>query len=109
VITFRSQAAGDVMMFDDVARRMMELMGKEAAERGIVTVDQLPDVISRVKAAIAADRARHQGQQEEDRPQTEEVPGGGKRPYVALAQRAVPLLQLLEYSLKDDKPVMWGL
>jgi hypothetical protein len=108
VIVFRSQAAGDVMMFDDVAKRMMELMGKEVVDRGIVTVEQLPDAISRLKSAISADRARHQGEQEEERPQTEEVPGGGKRAYVALAQRAVPLLQLLEYSLKDDKPVMWG-
>jgi hypothetical protein len=108
MIVFRSQAAGDVMMFDDVARRMMELMGKEPAERGIVTVEQLPDAIARLKAAIAADRARHRGEQEEDRPQTEDVPGGGKRVYVALAQRAVPLVQLLEYSLQDDKPVMWG-
>jgi hypothetical protein len=108
MITFRSQAAADVMMFDDVAKRMMELMGKEVAERGIVTVDQLPDAIARLREAIAADRARSRGEQEEDRPQTEEAPGGGRRAYVALAQRAIPLLQLLEYSLKDEKPVMWG-
>jgi hypothetical protein len=106
MITFRSQAAADVMMFDDVARRMMELMGKEVAERGIVTVDQLPDAIARLREAIAADRAAHTG--EYDRPEFEEVPDGAKRAYVGLASRAVPLLQLLEYSLKDDKPVMWG-
>jgi hypothetical protein len=78
MITFRSQAAADVMMFDDVAKRMMELMGKEVAERGIVTVDQLPDAIARLREAIAADRARSRGEQEEDRPQTEEAPGGGR-------------------------------
>lgn len=109
MIVFRSQAAADIMMFDDVARRMMELMGKEVADRGIITVDQLPDAIARLKAAIAEDHARRKGEQEEDRPQSEEAPGGGRRAYVALAQRAVPLVQMLEYSLQADKPVMWGI
>jgi len=109
MITFRSPAAADVMMFDDVAKRMMAVMGKEEAARGIVTVEQLPGAIARLKAAIAADRAAHTGEQEEDRPETETTPGGGKRPYVGFAQRAVPLVEFLEYSLKADKPVMWGI
>jgi Domain of unknown function (DUF1840) len=108
MISFQSSAAADVMMFDDIAKRMMEIMGKEASDRGIITVEQLPDVISRLKHAIAADRSHHAGEREEDRPQTEEAPNGGRRPYVSLAQRAVPLLELLEYSLKDEKPVLWG-
>jgi hypothetical protein len=106
MITFRSRAAADVMMFDDVARRMMALMGKAEAAQGVITVEQLPAAIARLKAAVAEDRARHAG--EYDSPETEEVPGGGHRPYVGLAQRVVPLLQLLEYALADDKPVTWG-
>jgi len=33
VILFRSEVGPDVMMFDEVAQRMMELMGKEKATR----------------------------------------------------------------------------
>jgi hypothetical protein len=106
MIIFRSQAAADVMMFDDVAKRMMAVMGKEEAARGIITVEQLPEAIARLKAAIAADKAAHAGQY--DTPETEETPGGGQRAYVGFARRAVPLVELLEYSLKDDKPVTWG-
>jgi hypothetical protein len=109
MIVFRSQAAADIMMFDDVARSMMEIMGKEPADRGIVTVEQLPEAVARLKAAIAEDHARHQGEDDEDRPQSEDAPGGRRRAYVALAQRAVPLVQMLEYSLQADKPVMWGI
>jgi hypothetical protein len=108
MITFRSQAAADIMMFDDVAQRMMLAMGKEAAARGIVTVEQLPEAIARLKAAIAEDKAAHAGAHDEELPDTEATPGGGKRPYVGFARRAVPLLELLEYSLRDEKPVMWG-
>ena len=44
--------------------------------------------------------------------ETEKVGGDGtaqnSRPFVTLAQRAVPLLELLEWSLKKKKPVVWG-
>jgi hypothetical protein len=107
IVTFRSQAAGDVIMFGDVAKRLMEVMGKESSEKGIVTVDQLPDAIARLKAAIAEDKARNAGVGEEKQPEVEAAPGG-QRPYVSLAVRAVPLLELLEYSLKEKTPVVWG-
>jgi len=108
MITFRSPAAADVMMFDDVAKRMLEVIGKEFADTGIVTVEQLPAAIARLREAIAADRARERRVAEDDRPRTEEAPGGVRREYVALAQRAVPLAELFEYSLKADKPVIWS-
>lgn len=108
IITFQSQAAGDVIMFGDVARRMMEIMGKDPADKGILTVEQLPDAIARLRAAVAADKERRAGQQDEELPRTESVAGGGTRPYVSLAQRAAPLLELLEFALKKNKVVVWG-
>lgn len=105
MIVFRSDAAADIMMFDDVAKSMMEIIGREFSTRGIITVAQLPDAIARLRAAIASDRAAHAG--EYDRPEFEEAPGG-KRAYVGVAARAVPLAEMFEYSLKADKPVMWG-
>ncbi len=107
IVTFSSRAAADVIMFGDVAKRLMEIMGKEYSEKGIVTVEQLPEAIARLKAAIAADKAARAGVREEDLPESEPAPGGS-RPYVSLAVRAVPLLEMLEYSLKEEKPVVWG-
>ena len=95
-------------MFGDVAKRMMTLMGKEPTDKGIFTVEQLPDAIARLKAAIEEDRRDRSGRSPEDLPQTEKAEGGGSRPYVTLAQRALPLLELLEWSLKKQKPVVWG-
>lgn len=108
IVTFQSPASGDVIMFGDVAKRMMEIMGKEPGEKGIVTVEQLPDAIDRLKAAIAADKASRAKMSPDDLPATEAAEGGGSRPYVSLAQRAVPLVELLEWSLKKKKPVVWG-
>ncbi|MDP2132232.1 MAG: DUF1840 domain-containing protein [Sulfuritalea sp.] len=112
IVTFQSPASGDVIMFGDVAQRMMKLMGKEPADKGIVTVEQLPDAIARLKAAIEEDKQQRAGLQDEDLPQTEpdrsRGSASGSRPFVTLTQRAVPLLELLEWSLKKQKPVVWG-
>ena len=57
------------------------------------------------KAAIEADKAKKAEQPDDeagaDEPKT---PGGA----VSFFQRAVPLLELLERSLKDKVPVTWG-
>ena len=108
IVTFKSPAAGDVIMFGDVARRMMEIMGKEATAKGIITVEQLPDAIARLRAAVEEDKAQRASLADEDLPRTEAAEGGGKRDYVSLAQRAAPLLELLEWSQKKNKPVVWG-
>jgi hypothetical protein len=107
LIIFKSKAAGDVMMFGDVAYAMMKIMGKAPAEKGIVTAEQLPDAIARLKAAVAQDKAERPVVDHDER-QYEKTPEGGKREHVSLARRAVPLIELLEYSLKENAPVVWG-
>jgi hypothetical protein len=108
IITFKSAASADLIYFSDVARRLMELMGKEPAEKGIITVEQLPAAIARLKAAIEADRAAHRALVQSDEPGSETPPGGAPRPRVSLTQRALPLLAMLEESLREGKPVVWG-
>jgi hypothetical protein len=111
IVTFKSAASADVIYFGDVAKRMMELMGKDVAEKGIVTVEQLPEAINLLKAAILADKERHRQhlmEEGDDGPKTETAADGGSRPFVSLTQRAVPLLTMLEESLGEKKPVVWG-
>jgi hypothetical protein len=101
LITFQSGVCADVLMFGDVAYQMMELMGKEAGQRGVVTVEQLPEAIARLRQALEADReARRQPPPEQE---------GEERPEkVSVTQRALPLIELLECSLRKKKPVTWG-
>ena len=104
IITFRSAAAGDVIMFGDVAKHMLEIIGKPFEDKGIITVEQLPAAIAALRAAIAADKVQRAGITEEE-PQ----PGESRidRP-VSLAQRAVPLAELFEWALKKNKAVTWN-
>ena len=106
LIIFKSPASGDVIMFEKNGKEMLSVLGKDPADaKGIVTVEQLPGAIAAVRAAIDADKTRLA----ESVPATEDdgdaKPAGGG---VSFFQRAVPLLDLLERSLKDKVPVTWG-
>ncbi len=123
IVIFQSKASGDVIMFGDVAHALMRIMGKEATPQGIVTVEQLPDAIARLRAAMIQDkeqRAQHP-QDENDRGNQNNSPGltpaafpassgspESAQPAINLSQRAFPLLELLEYSLRKRVPVVWG-
>ena len=51
---------------------------------------------------------KRQGKSVEQLPIYEPTADGGTRPYVNLANRALPLLDLFERSLRRDTPVTWG-
>ncbi len=107
IITFKSSAAGDVIMFSDVAHRLMQIMGKDVTDKGILTIEQLPEAIRRLKAAIDEDKQRFAALSEEERP-LKEKGASGERSFVSLYQRATPLLELIEWAQKKQKPVVWG-
>lgn len=105
IVIFKSKASADVIMFGEVAHQLMKIMGKDPDPKGIITTEQLPGAIAALKAAIEEDRAKPAPTDDEE----EEIAAkpAMARP-VSLAQRAVPLLELLEWSLKRDVPVTWG-
>lgn len=109
LFTFKSDAAADVLMLGDAAKKLIAILGKDASDtKGIVTVDQLPDAIARLRAAIEEDRARHPAQTEDDEAADREAGRTGMAAPVSLAQRAWPLLDMLEQSQRAGVPVVWG-
>lgn len=105
IVIFKSKAAADVIMFGDIAHELMKIMGKDADPKGIITPEQLPGAITALKAAIEADR--QQPPPSADKEEEIAAMPAMTRP-VSLAQRAVPLLELLEWSQKKEVPVIWG-
>jgi|SRR5690606_219512 hypothetical protein len=109
LIVFKSDAAADVIMFGDVGKKLIAAMGKDAADaKGIVTVEQLPEAAARLRALIEEEKARAAAQTEEDEEDAREAGRSGMAAPVNLAQRAWPLLEMLEFSIKDGVPVVWG-
>lgn len=105
LITFKSAADADVLMFGDVAKAMLIAMGKDANDRqGIVTQDQLPKALERLREAMRASKAETTGYDEVT--EDEDAPRGMAAP-VSFFQRAAPLVQMLECAQREGVPVTW--
>jgi hypothetical protein len=112
LITFKSKADSDVLMFGDTARQLLALLGKDDhAMQGIITVEQLPQAIARLESAIEAERVRLNAKSEEELEVEKEanVEAGnvGMAAPVNLSQRAWPLFDLLRRSQVAKVPVTW--
>ena len=102
LIVFKSDAAADVIMFGDIAIELLGVMGKAGGKQGIFTVEQLPDAIARLRRASTTSKSQSLPDDEDEESPHE------RQPNVSLAQRAAPLIELFEHSLKDKVPVTWG-
>ena len=108
MITFKSTASNDVLMFDTAAKDFLRCIGKAPdAATGIITVDQLPAAIDSVRAAIAADKTQPPTAAD---PAEKEVAGADDEhdERVGFGQRAMPMLELMERALAEGAPVVWG-
>jgi hypothetical protein len=104
LITFKSSAGGDVIMFGEVARLMLVAIGKDPEDaRGIITVEQLPGAMQALRAAMEQDKAAHAGGQEGD--DSDKSPG--KEPFISFSKRALPLVDLMTHSIREKTPVIW--
>jgi hypothetical protein len=102
LITFKSKAAGDIPMFTEHAELLLSVMGKslepKSAPRGIITAAEVPAALAKLKTA--ADRARIEQRQNQDLPDAHLS--------VSLAQRAYPLIDMLERAERKPADVVWG-
>lgn len=113
LVTFKSKASADVIMFGEHAAKLIQLLGKgaDAATKGIVTVEQLPTAIAALQTAIAEDQARQQAERDAEanaEHDDDEPEQRGMAAPVGLAQRAWPLLDMLEAARREGVPVVWG-
>jgi len=104
IVTFRSKAAGEIIMLGEHAKPLLELAGKlpeiAAGTRGVFTPEQLPDAIRRIEAAIGGER---EPRFDESNPEEKEKAAR----YVGLRQRAFPLLDMLRKAQAKNVNVTW--
>jgi len=110
LVTFRSKAAGEIYMYLEHARILLEIMGKDidppTAPRGVVTVEQLPAALERLRTAAA--RSAEADRQARESYEADEGPKDALTMPVGMAQRAHPLIEMLERAQKKGVVVTWG-
>ncbi len=96
LVTFSTDAYADITMFGDIALTMLEMMGHSKTVPGAILAADVPEALSRLKTSIDAEKASPPVEdQDED------------EPVVSIADRALPLINLLTAAAKAECNVMW--
>jgi hypothetical protein len=111
LVTFKSKAAAEVMMYEEHAKRILDLLNKDV-KRGVITAAETPEAVARLEAEIG-DIRRHAQAEEVHRDvlahQGNEADEGDEPvEFVSFATRAYPLLEMLRAAKHDGYDVMWG-
>ena len=123
LVKLTSSTSGEIIMFAEHLHLLFEIIGKEGTARGVFTAEQLPEAIAKLHHAIEAEKqllheaeqqARAEGRSEDDaneddeeaRRAAEDARKSG-RIGVHLAQRAHPLLQMMEWTSKEAGFILW--
>ena len=101
LITFHTKSYADITLFGDIGKQLIELMGHTPTVPGAILAEDLPAALARLRAGVTATSAQAEVLDKSDMRADEE-----ERP-VSLANRALPLISLLEAAAKDKENVMW--
>lgn len=114
LVRLTSNTSGEMIMFAEHLCLLFKIIGKECTSRGVFTTEQLPEAIARLQQAIHEEKLvlhealckAHEGGVDEDEDLIDEDHKSG-RAGVHLAQRAHPLIHLMEWTLKEKGFILW--
>lgn len=92
-VTFTSQAYENITYFHSVAKQLLNLMEHSGAIPGAIKASDLPHALNNLKHGLPHQELGAQADDDE--------------PEISLAKRAVPLIQLIEASIKKNCDVLW--
>ena len=105
LVTFKSKAAADILMYAVHAKPILDLLGKDI-DRGVITAEETAQAVERIESEIAARKASAPAPAE-----NEDSDGDAKKglnEVVSFGARAYPLLEMLRAAQREQAFVMWG-
>ena len=99
LVTFSTKSYSNIMMFDDIATRLLHMMGNSATIPGALVADDVPEALRQLKGALHIEDGRPQIAAADDGDEPEHL--------VSLRHRALPLVELLENAANKGNDVMW--
>jgi hypothetical protein len=102
---FKSKAGSDVIMMGPHGDKVLKLIGKDAAPKGIIEPAAMLAAIQAIEQAVLAEEeARRQAEAEAEAEGRTLPPAEG----VSLRQRAWPLVELMKRAQRDGHDIVWG-
>ena len=110
LITFKSKAAADVVMYKAHAQLIFELLQK-SPERGIITAEEVPLALEKLEARIAQTKRELSAEEKKaatwGHDEKDDFEKSHDQP-VSLAVRAFPFLEMLRAAKREQQHIMWG-
>ncbi len=98
IYEFKSRATGSIVMTQVVGEGILKAIDHDYSAKGVITTEQMPEAIAKLKALSEANPSGSQSSDENDDDDAQ----------VSFAQRAFPFIEMLEASLAAGKDVTWG-
>ena len=97
LITFKTSAYANIIMFGDVGLNMLEMIAFGTAVPGAINAEDVPRALDNLKLAL------------DKMPEQVEAAGDADddQPAVSLHTRAVPLVELLQAAAAEETYVRW--
>ncbi|MBL8429379.1 MAG: DUF1840 domain-containing protein [Dechloromonas sp.] len=94
LVRFLSSETGEILMFAEAARPLLQALGKATTARGTFTQAEMASAAQTLREAVK--QAEAPPPDEDERDET----GKKKEPVVAMSQRAWPMIDMLERTSK---------
>lgn len=102
LVNFETKNHATITMFEEVARKLLEMMGQSGAIPGAIRPGDIDGALKRLNTAFEAHTEADLATPEPDN----DVDDYDEEP-VSLKNRAVPLIQLLQAAQQQDTSVTW--
>ena len=128
LVTFKSKASGDLLMFEENATQILDLFGKDV-QQGIITAEEIPGAIRKLEEEVARQKIK-EAQEKEEREKAEREKEAReeekrwstnddddafgksgrdkKEAPIPFSSRAFPFMQMLRAAEKREVPIVWG-
>jgi hypothetical protein len=105
LITFKSKAAADLLMYKTHAKPLLDTLGKDV-DQGIITAEDMATAIAALENEIALNKRQHSADQTDSNDSYADDLESGKQ--ISISARAFPLLEMMRAAQKENTFVMWG-
>jgi len=97
LITFKTKSYANIMMFGEVALKLLKMMDYGVSVPGGIIAEDVPQALSNMQRQLESviDVVEPAGDAEDD------------QPAVSLHTRALPLIELLQSAVADQNNVRW--
>lgn len=113
LVTFKSKAAAEIVMYEEHAKALLDLLHKDV-KRGVVSVGETAAAVAKLESAIHDSKADPSTEENARNAAARHEDGGENRDYestqpVSFAARAYPLLEMLRAAHRSGDDVLWGI